>query len=136
MNASAGARKYVIATDVGGTCTDTVVFAAGEPIRIGKALSTPPDFATGIFDSIRSAADAMGRSVDALLAETYLFVHGSTVVDNAILTRDGAKVGLISTKGFEDTVLMTRGADGKVRSRLDAIYDKAELRSALRELTG
>lgn len=106
-------RKYVIATDVGGTCTDTVVFAAGEPIRIGKALSTPPDYATGIFDSIRSAADAMGEELDALLAQTYLFVHGSTVVDNTILTRDGAKVGLLTTKGFEDTILVTRGAYGR-----------------------
>jgi len=106
-------RKYLIATDVGGTCTDTVVFSAGEPIRIGKALSTPPDYATGIFDSIQSAATAMGKSLDSLLAETYLFIHGSTVVDNTILTRDGAKVGLISTEGFEDTILVTRGAYGR-----------------------
>ncbi|WP_353194897.1 hydantoinase/oxoprolinase family protein, partial [Pusillimonas noertemannii] len=109
----AQARKYVIATNVGGTCTETVVFAAGEPIRIGKALSTPPDYATGIFDSIRSAADAMGEEVDSLLAQTYLFVHGSTVVDNTILTRDGAKVGLLTTEGFEDTILVTRGAYGR-----------------------
>lgn len=106
-------RKYVIATDVGGTCTDTVVFAAGEPIRIGKALSTPPDYATGIFDSIRSAADSMNEEVDSLLAQTYLFVHGATVVDNTILTRDGAKVGLLTTEGFEDTILVTRGAYGR-----------------------
>jgi len=112
MDVSAG-RKYVIATDVGGTCTDTVVFAAGEPVRIGKALSTPPDFATGIFDSIRSAADSMGESLDSLLAGAYLFVHGSTVVDNCILTRDGARVGLLTTKGFEDTILVTRGAYGR-----------------------
>lgn len=112
MAVSAG-NKYVIATDVGGTCTDTVVFAAGEPIRIGKALSTPPDFASGIFDSIRSAAESMGETVDSLLAQTYLFVHGSTVVDNCILTRDGAKVGLLTTKGFEDTLLVTRGAYGR-----------------------
>ncbi|MDB5409942.1 MAG: hypothetical protein JWL84_4854, partial [Rhodospirillales bacterium] len=44
-------RRYLVATDVGGTCTDTIVFAAGEPIHLGKALSTPPDFARGIFDS-------------------------------------------------------------------------------------
>ncbi len=113
MNASSAARKYVIATDVGGTCTDTVVFAAGEPVRIGKALSTPPDFAVGILDSIRSAAQAMNQSLDSLLAETYLFIHGSTVVDNTILTRDGAKVGLLSTEGFEDTILVTRGAYGR-----------------------
>ena len=40
-------RKYFVASDVGGTCTDAIVFASGEPIHLGKALSTPPDFATG-----------------------------------------------------------------------------------------
>ena len=44
MSEPDGAR-YVVATDVGGTCTDAVLFAAGEPVRLGKALSTPPDFA-------------------------------------------------------------------------------------------
>ena len=39
-------KSYLVATDVGGTCTDTVVFAVGEPVILGKALSTPPDFAT------------------------------------------------------------------------------------------
>ena len=36
-------KSYLVATDVGGTCTDTVVFAIGEPVILGKALSTPPD---------------------------------------------------------------------------------------------
>ena len=35
---------YVVATDVGGTCTDTVVIGSGDEIVIGKALSTPPNF--------------------------------------------------------------------------------------------
>jgi N-methylhydantoinase A len=107
------AKSYLVATDVGGTCTDTVVFAVGEPVILGKALSTPPDFATGVLDSIKSAADQMGISVSELLANTSLFVHGSTVVDNAILTRDGAKVGLLTTEGFEDTLLVTRGGYGR-----------------------
>ncbi len=106
-------RKYMVATDVGGTCTDTIVFAAGEPAHFGKTLSTPPDFAVGVIDSIRSAADAMGVTLADLLAQTSLFMHGSTVVDNVILTRDGARTGLITTRGFEDTVLMTRGAYGR-----------------------
>lgn len=109
----AHSRRYLVATDVGGTCTDTIVFAAGEPVHLGKALSTPPDFAHGILDSIRSAAAGMGMDLQTLLAGTYLFVHGSTVVDNAILTRGGAKTGLITTRGFEDTVLVTRGAYGR-----------------------
>ena len=105
--------SYFVATDVGGTCTDTIVFAPGEPVRLGKALSTPPNFADGVLDSIRSAATSMGLSIEQLLAQTGLFVHGSTVVDNTILTRDGAKTGLITTRGFEDTLRMTRGAYGR-----------------------
>ena len=107
------AAKYVVATDVGGTCTDTIIFAAGEPLYLGKALSTPPNFATGVLNSIADAAAGMGTTNAALFAQTSMFLHGSTVVDNALLTRDGAKTGLITTEGFEDTLLATRGAYGR-----------------------
>ena len=106
-------KKYLIATDVGGTCTDTVVFASGEPIQLGKALSTPPDFADGVLDSVNSAAISMGLTLKELISNASLFIHGSTVVDNAILTRDGAKVGLLTTEGFEDTLHVTRGGYGR-----------------------
>ena len=55
----------------------------------------------------------MGISPSDLLAQTSLFIHGSTIVDNTILTRGGARTGLITTRGFEDTVLTTRGAYGR-----------------------
>jgi N-methylhydantoinase A len=55
--------------------------------HLGKTLSTPPDFSVGVIHSIRSAADAMGISLADLLTQTSLFMHGSTVVDNTILTR-------------------------------------------------
>src|ERR1700723_1408226 len=106
-------RKYMVATDVGGTCTDTIVFAAGEPAHLGKTLSSPPDFSVGVMDSIASAANAMGISLTELLAQTSLFMHGSTVAANTILPRDGPPTGLITTRGFEDTVLTTRGAYGR-----------------------
>lgn len=109
-----GARtEFVVAVDVGGTCTDCVVYRAGEPARIAKAFSTPPDFAHGVIDSVRLAATDMGVTLGDLLAQTKLFLHGSTVVDNTILTRDGARTGLITTAGFEDTLIMTRGAYGR-----------------------
>ncbi len=107
------ASPFIVSTDVGGTCTDTIVFAAGQPLHVGKALSTPPNFAQGVIDSIVSAADSMGTTLAEVLARTSLFAHGSTVVDNAILTREGAKTGLITTEGFEDTLLITRGAYGR-----------------------
>lgn len=106
-------RKYVVATDVGGTCTDTVIFDPGGQVHFGKALSTPPNFADGVIASIGSAAKAAGISPDELLSRTHLFTHGSTVVDNTLLTRGGATTGLITTEGFEDTLLVTRGAYGR-----------------------
>jgi N-methylhydantoinase A len=106
-------QGYVVAVDVGGTCTDCVVSRDGEPIHFGKALSTPPRFAVGVLDSVRVTAAQMGLAPDHLLERTKLFLHGSTVVDNAIFTRDGARTGLITTAGFEDTLLVTRGAYGR-----------------------
>ena len=113
MNADASEKRFIVATDVGGTCTDTVVVAPGEAFIMGKALSTPPDFAGGVLDSIAVAAQQMDLSVEELFARTYLFMHGSTVVDNTLLTRSGAPTGLITTGGFEDTVFVTRGAYGR-----------------------
>ena len=54
MTSSAESKKYIVATDVGGTCTDTIVVAQGEPFYIGKSLSTPPHFAKGVLDSIET----------------------------------------------------------------------------------
>ena len=104
---------YVVASDVGGTCTDAVVVGSGDEIVIGKALSTPPNFAQGVIDSIQSAADSMDMTLEALFADTFMFVHGSTVVDNTLVERSGSRTGLITTEGFEDTLLVTRGAYGR-----------------------
>jgi N-methylhydantoinase A len=99
--------------DVGGTCTDCVVFDDESSVHFGKALSTPPHFARGVLDSVRATADNMGLALKELLEESRLFLHGSTVVDNAILERAGAQTGLITTAGFEDTLLVTRGGYGR-----------------------
>jgi N-methylhydantoinase A len=106
-------RRYTIATDVGGTCTDTLIIAEAEPPHIGKALSTPPNFAEGVIHSIRSALPGMGISLEQLFRQTKLFLHGSTIAENTILTRDGSLTGLITTAGFEDSLLITRGAYGR-----------------------
>jgi N-methylhydantoinase A len=104
---------YIVATDVGGTCTDTVIVSAGRPLLLGKALSTPPDFAFGVLDSVRTAIAQIDISLEQLLQRTSLFIHGSTVVDNTVISREGARTGLITTAGFEDTLFTTRGAYGR-----------------------
>ncbi|MGR9090997.1 MAG: hydantoinase/oxoprolinase family protein [Gammaproteobacteria bacterium] len=105
--------SYIVATDVGGTCTDTVIASDDGRIEIGKVLSTPPEFAHGVLDSVRTTATAMGLTLEELLADTRLFVHGSTVVDNILLTHSGTPTALLTTAGFEDTLRVTRGAYGR-----------------------
>src|SRR5262249_7462478 len=105
--------RVVIGVDVGGTWTDCVMFRSGGPIQIGKALSTPPNFEQGVLDAMSAAANAAGMTLSELLRGADLFLHGCTIVDNVILTRAGARVGLITTAGFEDTLLVTRGAYGR-----------------------
>jgi N-methylhydantoinase A len=102
--------NYNIGVDIGGTFTDCVVVDEAGELTIGKALSTPDNFAEGVFNAVRNAAQNLGMDgEEALLRSTNLFFHGCTVGDNTLLTHSGAKTGLITTKGFADTILMMRG---------------------------
>ena len=89
--------NYNIGVDIGGTFTDCVVVDEGGALTIGKALSTPDNFANGVVNAVRDAAQNLGMAEEALLASTNLFFHGTTVGDNTLLTRSGAKTGLITT---------------------------------------
>src|SRR5580765_1164863 len=102
--------KYIAGVDIGGTFTDCVVLDETGRITIGKALSTPDDFAQGAIDAIEDAARNLGlASADEVLRSTRLFFHACTIGENTLITRAGAKTGLITTKGFADTVHMMRG---------------------------
>ncbi len=105
---------YRIGTDIGGTCTDSVVISDDSETVIGKDLSTYPDFSKGIFDSLADAIESLEvDTVDELLSETELFLHGTTIGDNTLFEREGATVGLLTTAGFEDTLEQTRGGYGR-----------------------
>ena len=119
---------YAVAVDVGGTCTDCVVFREGEPVHVGKSFSTPPDFAHGVMDSVRSAAAGMGTDLPGLLGSTRLFLHGSTVVDNTLFTRDGSVTGLITTAGFEDVT--DESLEARMRAQSELAVDEADVASA------
>ena len=101
---------YIVGVDIGGTFTDCAVLSPNGHVTIAKASSTPPAFADGALDALRSAACKLGYADEAgLLRDTRLLVHGCTVGDNAIYTASGAKTGLILTRGFADTLEMMRG---------------------------
>jgi N-methylhydantoinase A len=92
-----------VGIDVGGTFTDTVV--RGEGVTgVGKTLTRPDDLVGGILESVGAAAASLGTTVDDLLRRATTIAHGTTVGLNALLTRSGAKVGLLTTAGFESTL--------------------------------
>jgi N-methylhydantoinase A len=90
-----------VATDIGGTFTD-LVYLDEKSGRVGTAKvdTTPPNFEKGVADVLRKAG------VD--IASIALFVHGTTVIINAITERKGSKTGLITTRGFRDVLEITR----------------------------
>jgi N-methylhydantoinase A len=105
--------QYVVGIDIGGTCTDCVVIDEGGDVTLGKAFSTPPDFSTGIMDSLAIACGTLGLTLNQLLANTRLFLHSTTVAENAVVDGTLATAGLITTRGFEDTLFSMRGGYGR-----------------------
>jgi N-methylhydantoinase A len=102
--------KYIVGVDIGGTFTDCVAMDEQGTVTLGKALSTPDDFAIGAVDALRDAAGNLGLgSEDELLGATKFFFHACTVADNTLITRTGPKTGLLTTQGFGDTLLIMRG---------------------------
>ena len=58
---------------------------------------------------LRLAAQQLDLPLSALLRDCALFVHGSTVATNTILEKKGAKVGMLTTEGFRDSLEIRRG---------------------------
>ncbi len=98
-----------IGVDVGGTFTDMVLRDAAGAVRIYKAPSVPTDPSEGVLGVLRLAAGQLDMPLSALLRDCALFVHGSTVATNTILEKKGAKVGMLTTEGFRDSLEIRRG---------------------------
>jgi N-methylhydantoinase A len=108
--------SYVCGVDIGGTFTDAVVLDEEGRIHLGKRSSTPPNFEQGFFDALEAAGEAAGVTLPELLAGTTHLLHGTTVATNVMVQMNGAKVGLITTRGHRDVLPMMRSI-GRVKGR-------------------
>lgn len=102
-------RSYHIGTDTGGTFTDVTVMSDDGEVYVEKSPTTPHDFAEGVLHAVERVSEQMGITPRQLLSRCRQFKHGSTIATNALITREGSRVGLITTRGFEDTTLIMRG---------------------------
>jgi N-methylhydantoinase A len=93
-----------IGVDVGGTFTDLIFYddESGE-IRVGKEPTTPSAPEDGVLAAVASAVPQQR------VGAAEYFLHGTTVGLNSLLTRSGAVVGLLATRGFRDILEVRRG---------------------------
>lgn len=90
-----------VASDIGGTFTDLVYLdERSGKVGTAKADTTPSDFERGAIETMHKAG-VRAETVD-------FFVHGTTVIINALTERSGVRTGLITTRGFRDVLEIGR----------------------------
>jgi N-methylhydantoinase A/oxoprolinase/acetone carboxylase beta subunit len=95
--------------DVGGTFTDLVL--TWDDVRyVAKAPTTPYDLSVGFLDVLTAGAEQLGRPLDQVLPEVEIVRYSTTVAMNRLIERKGPRLGLITTEGHEDAILIGRGA--------------------------
>ncbi|MEM0909229.1 MAG: hydantoinase/oxoprolinase N-terminal domain-containing protein, partial [Pseudomonadota bacterium] len=94
-----------LGVDVGGTFTDLLLIdeANGRTVT-AKVPSTPKDSSVGVLNGIEKICATAGINP----ADITEVMHGTTVATNAVLTGSGALVGLVTTKGYRDTLQVAR----------------------------
>jgi N-methylhydantoinase A len=93
--------SYAVAVDIGGTFTDLVAFDPEfKKVIYAKSPTTYGNFVEGIFKCFEHAGIGPG--------EVDLLNHGTTLVINSLIQRQGARTALITTKGFRDVLEIAR----------------------------
>ena len=97
--------KNVIYMDTGGTFSDCVFIKQDGTFVTGKASTTPENLENCFFNCLEATASKAGLSLKEMMQQTATIGFGTTAGTNALLTRiEEPKLGLITTKGFEDTI--------------------------------
>ncbi len=109
--------------DVGGTFTDCLVLEESGQLQRFKASTTPDDPTEGFFAAVGKAAAHYGQSMATFLGDLEQIVHGTTLGTNILITDRGAKVGMITTKGFRDSIEMRRGIKNLHGSMFDVFIE-------------
>ena len=91
---------YRVGVDIGGTFTDIVLLGSDGTIHTKKISSSVGNYAQAIVDGLTEVFVETGLDGGAIEE----IRHGTTVASNAILEHKGARVGLITTKGFRDVL--------------------------------
>ncbi|HMS00192.1 MAG TPA: hydantoinase/oxoprolinase family protein [Anaerolineales bacterium] len=93
--------SHLLAVDIGGTFTDIVLFDTdSNHIAVGKVLTTYPDPSQAVLSGVAQLLN--DYHIDP--ASVRQVIHGTTLVTNTLIERKGARMALITTKGFRDAL--------------------------------
>ena len=96
---------YALGIDIGGTFTDIVAYDINTGHKFNrKVLTTHDDPSTAVIDGINALITMDGLSP----SDTQRVVHATTLFTNALIERQGAYTGVITTEGFRDTLEIGR----------------------------
>ena len=99
-----------VTIDVGGTFTDCIVLDKQGTIHAFKSPTTPENPTVGLMNGLDKAAKFFRVTLQQFLSDVELLIaHGTTLSTNALLTGKIAKVGVLTTDGFRDTLQIRRG---------------------------
>src|SRR5215813_6855114 len=94
-----------IASDVGGTFTDSIAYdPVNRRLSVAKVSTTPQAREIGTIDSLRRTLQQLGATGSAV---AYIG-HGMTTATNAVIQRRGAKTAFVTNHGFTDLLLIGR----------------------------
>ena len=93
-----------LGVDIGGTFTDIVLARAEGTVLVSKVSSTPDDPARAVLTGV----EALLRAAAIPPSDVVEIVHGTTVASNTILQKNGARTGLLTTRGFRDVLEIGR----------------------------
>jgi N-methylhydantoinase A len=108
----------VVGVDVGGTFTDCVLVDEKGGVLTDKSFTVPGNPGEGMVNALENVAQSHQLSVNTVLRDSRAVAIGTTSLTNKLITRGGAKVGLITTRGHEDAVLV-----GRIISKSDGLSD-------------
>lgn len=98
-------KTYRLGCDIGGTFTDFVlVDDETGAFETNKCLTSPADPSEAVEQGIQQLLD----QTPGFIGRVSEFIHGTTLVINAIIERKGACTGLITTRGFRDVLELGR----------------------------
>jgi N-methylhydantoinase A len=99
---------YRVGIDVGGTFTDLICVTPGGEVVLDKTPTTPHDQSEGVMIGLSELAARMGLSLEQLVDQLDVLVHGTTTGDNTMIEMSGAPTGLLVTEGHRDEIELRR----------------------------